>query len=271
MNKKLYLIFLCAFALATLACSDDSVTGSSDVALSSSSLNDLNSSSAEKSSSSSAKAVLCKTSGGWGCIVSGFGDLWSLGEGQVSTKVYAEDTSKFGNHAGEFFVETDSLNGGKSTIEWYKYREGNVEYNSRLLRGVVYLDKGEQADNPFIDIGFNVAGFDSNGTALSADVSSWNGICIIYGGDLDVLMQLDLGESVNQRLGYMLPSVTLKPQGDSQCYEWNQFKQPFSSNEHEVISGDEAAKKVVRVVIRFQASSGEYFFDILAIGTNREE
>ena len=33
MNKKLYLIFLCAFALATLACSDDSVTGSSDVAL----------------------------------------------------------------------------------------------------------------------------------------------------------------------------------------------------------------------------------------------
>ena len=102
MNKKLYLIFLCAFALATLACSDDSVTGSSDVALSSSSLNDLNSSSAEKSSSSSAKAVLCKTSGGWGCIVSGFGDLWSLGEGQVSTKVYAEDTSKFGNHAGEF-------------------------------------------------------------------------------------------------------------------------------------------------------------------------
>jgi hypothetical protein len=69
----------------------------------------------------------------------------------------------------------------------------------------------------------------------------------------------------------MLPSVTLKPQGDSQCYEWNQFKQPFSSNEHEVISGEEAAKKVVRVVIRFQASSGEYFFDILAIGTNREE
>ena len=36
--------------------------------------------------------------------------MWSLGEGRVSTKVYAEDTSKFGNHAGEFFVEIQMKN-----------------------------------------------------------------------------------------------------------------------------------------------------------------
>ena len=125
MIKKLYLIFFGVLTFAMLACSDDSVTGSSDVELSSSSVDMPSSSSVELESSSSSSensSILCKTSGNWGydgCIVkkpSGRGDLWSNGDSVVSTKAYADDTSKFGKRAGEWFFEKDSVDEKQAEI-----------------------------------------------------------------------------------------------------------------------------------------------------------
>jgi hypothetical protein len=279
MNKKFYAICLATFMLAILACSGDNVTGSSEdpntvtaKAKSSSSSDEVRSSSSViKISSSSDSPVLCKVSGDWGgCVKGGFGDLWSSGDLHVKTNILAKDSTKFGYHAGYFFIETDSIEGGKSTSVW---NDGRMisEFGNGWLGADLYLDKGSLTYDPYVNIGFYVAGFDSNGVALSADISNWNGICVLYGGDTspNFTLQLDLGDSINKKLGYTLPSVALKRQ--NHCYEWKDFKQVVTNKEQDVITGEDAAKHVVRVVFHFQASPGEYYFEILAIGTNRDE
>ena len=280
MIKKLYLIFFGVLTFAMLACSDDSVTGSSDVELSSSSVDMPSSSSVELESSSSSSensSILCKTSGNWGydgCIVkkpSGRGDLWSNGDSVVSTKAYVGDTSKFGKRAGEWFFEKDSVDEKQAEILWTY--GGLIPEFKGILDAVVLLDGSY---NSFINVGFYTAGFDSDGAALSVDVSNWNGLCVLYRGSITPTLQLDLGDSINKKLGNVLPSVALESKEESQCFEWKDFKQSDSENAIESISGEDAAKHVEKIVFHFQIEPYEDFdghesFTILAVGTNRDE
>ena len=322
MNKKLYALYAVAFSLAMLACSNDNVTGSSedpnvvtaeknssssgfDVDISSSatvplelsssstenratSSETVSSSSMKKFSSSSATPILCKVGGDWGdvgCVngqVFGDGDLFSIGDFIVKTNVYVSDSSKFGKRAGEIFFETDSIEGGKTRLFWNA--DSSSEFNGSLYAHY-WLDHGNSTKEPFINVGFYDAGFDSNGNMLSADISGWNGICMMYRGSIDPIIQLDLGDSLNKKLGYALPSVMVIPTREESgfymtrsrtneilCYEWNQFKQPDVDGDHEVISGDDAAKHVARVIFHFQSQSNDEknYFSFLAIGTNRD-
>ena len=307
MDKKLYALYAVVFSLTMLACSNDSISGSSEDPnvltaendSSSSSLDGETSSSAiqpEISSSSSAKKfsssskyvpVLCKASVDWGydgCLVkpaTGMGDLWSYGP-KVKTDAYADDPSKFGNRAGEFFIETDSAEGGKTELYWFGSDRRPSTFEGCTLEGYIHAnvrwDKGdlpyEVGHDPYFNLGFYVAGFDSDGVAMSADISNWNGMCFAYTGTTNPTLQLDLGDSINKKLGNILPSVTLFASSEPQCIEWKDFKQPATGKEHGVISGEEAAKHVEKVVLHFQALPRESFGDygdilILAIGTNR--
>ena len=305
MNKKLYALYTVFFSLAMLACSNDSISGSSedpnavtaenqssgfDVNISSSAvLPEMSSSSSVKKFSSSSKyvPVLCKASVDWGydgCIrtpPSGDGDLWSYGL-KVKTDAYADDPSKFGNRAGEFFIETDSAEGGKTELYWFGSDRRPSTFEDCSLEGYleanVRWDKGdlpyEVGHDPYFNLGFYVAGFDSDGVAMSADISNWNGMCFAYTGTTNPTLQLDLGDSINKKLGNVLPSVTLFASSEPQCFEWKDFKQPAMEKKYEVISGEEAAKHVEKVVLHFQALPRESFGDagdilILAIGTNR--
>lgn len=294
MNKKLYALYAVMFSLALLACSDDNVSGSSEDPnvltaeknSSSSSLDDVSSSTVSPNFSSSSKNVpiLCKASVDWGydgCVYtppSGSGDLWSRGL-KVKTDAYAEDPSKFGERAGEFFVETDSIEGGETKLLWLGSKR---TFESSSLEGDLHAyvtwDKGnlpyEVGHDPYFNLGFYVAGFDSNGVAMSADISNWNGMCIVYTGTTNPTLLLDLGDSINQKLGNVLPSVTLFDKREPQCFEWKDFKQPASDKTHGLISGEDAAKHVEKVVFHFQALPRESFgsmgiISILAIGTNR--
>ena len=298
MNKKLYALYTVFFSLAMLACSnDDNVTGSFEDPnvltakndSSSSSLDGETSSSAvrlemsssssllvRENSSSSEPLVLCKASGDWGSygchitLPSGEGDLWSTGDLKVKTSAYVKDSSKFGNRAGELFFETDSVDGENTKVHWIEDLEVVPEFNGQLE---VQLSWGARFD-PFFNIGFYVAGFDSNGVALSADVSNWNGICVMYRGTTAPVLQLDLGDSLNKKIGYVLPSIALSTTGDPQCYEWKLFKQHNLDNGYEFISGEEAAKHVEKVIFHFQPTnlSNNYeFIHVLAIGTNRDD
>lgn len=300
MNKKLYMVCVSAFALAMLACSSENagITGSSDdpnpvIAQNSSSSNlelelssssDVaSSSSVEVSSSSSAPLVLCKVSGEWGgsgCIISepsGKGDLWSINDYKVKTDAYAEDPSKFGNRAGELFFETDSSESGeKPIVLWFNGYKKDFDFGKGILKATIQLKNGQPPFDPFLKLGFYVAGFDSNGVALSADITNWNGICLLYEGTIEPTLQLDLGDSINQKIGYALPSVTVPSNSKPQCYEWKQFKQPDLDNEHEVISGEEAAKHVEKIIFYFWIQPKEEYyaieqFEFIAIGTNRDE
>ena len=128
-------------------------------------------------------------------------------------------------------------------------------------------------------MGFYVAGFDTNGEMLSANIQNWNGICVVadYEGSdsIKLTMQLDLGDSINSRIGNVLPEVVLKSSESTQCFEWNQFKQPTTNKELEIISGEEAAKHAARIIFHFQALSSPHepvvLFNITAIGTNRDD
>ena len=283
----------------------DGVLSSSDLGLSSSKEIETLPNSTESSSSSSQDVppfssssmnvssssvyrppVLCKASGGVGCAGSyGYGDLWGLDNigdsvAHVYVEKFAEDPSKLGRDAGKWFWEADSADGGKSTIEWlydFQAEPYEVPADSLLLYGggiggLAHLDKGSLTYNPFVSVGFNVAGFDSNGVALSADISNWNGICIAYTSDVAPTLSLDLGDSLNQELRMALPSVALPKTmaGTSKCIEWSKFEMPsWSKNYKYKITGEEAAKHVVRIVFRMQGQSGKtYSFDIMAVGTN---
>lgn len=306
MNKKLCMACIGAFALVMFACSSengsitepfddpgagtakDNSSSSLEIDVSSSSLNAQSSSSemessssVVESSSSSSHLSLCKVSGDWseyGCIYTpshGEGDLWSRLDRKVRTNVYLEDSSKFGDRAGEFFFETDSLEGGESFIEWSDGLHLVPEFDGILRTNVRFL-RGSLACDPFVKIGFYVAGFDSSGAALSADVTNWNGLCILYDGTIGTTLQLDLGDALNRKLGNALPSVKVESSKEPQCFDWGQFKQPETDTEHETISGEEAAKHVEKVVLFFQTTPREKYggfeaFEIIAIGTNRDE
>ena len=305
MNKKLCMA-LGAFTLVMLACSsengsitepyDDTGAGTAknnsssslEIDVSSSSLNAQSSSSEKESSSSvvessssSSHLSLCKVSGHWresGCLPTpshGEGDLWSRLDRKVRTNVYLEDSSKFGDRAGEFFFETDSLEGGESFIKWTDGYFVVPEFEG-MLEADVRFAKGSLTYDPFVKIGFYVAGFDSSGAALSADVTNWNGLCLFYLGTIGTTLQLDLGESLNRKLGNALPSLKVESSKEPQCFDWGQFKQPETDTEHETISGEEAAKHVEKVVFFFQTTPREEYggfegFEIIAIGTNRDE
>ena len=305
MNKKLYTLYAVVFSLALLACSDDNVSGSSEDPnavtaeknSSSSSLDeDLSSSlvaesssSVKKKSSSSGMPVLCKVSGDWGDVGCapgpGFsdGDLWSDGNSVVKTKTFAEDSTKFGERAGEIFIETDSIEGSVTRIFWDP--DSSSEFKG-FLSGSYQFDPDSMTADSYFNIGFYVAGFDSSGAMLSADISNWKGICMMYRGSIEPVIQLDLGDSLNKELGYALPSVTVITTKEDPgfslirgrtneilCYEWNQFKQPDIKGKHKVISGEEAAKHVAKVIFHFQAQPGsDYgFFSFLAFGTSKDQ
>ena len=234
--------------------------------------------------------VLCKV-GGYGCAISYYGDLWS-GESfywddedelDVQTSLYAEDKSKFGINAGKWFLDTDSIDGGKSTIQWLvplgDKRDSTsirpvLEECGNGLCGTFNLDKGELDYDPFVQVGFNVAGFDSNGVALAADVSNWQGICIMYSSSVYAILELSLSDSLNAAMNYALPAVELgKTYGKSKCFDWSDFQQPSWKRDKDLtMSGEDAARQLVKVIIRIQGKSGNSgSFSIGAIGSNRPD
>jgi uncharacterized protein (TIGR02145 family) len=109
------------------------------------------------------------------------------------------------------------------------------------------------------------------------DVSNWKGICAQYYAGEPIALTLDLGDSVNRDLGMDLPFVTL-PKADSVsnfvCFEWKDFKQSGlgkqSASYKYDITGEDAAKQVVKVVFKMQGTSGsESSFRIMAISSKR--
>jgi hypothetical protein len=298
MNKKLYALYAVAFSLAMLACSNDNVTGSSEDPNVLTAKNDSSSSSLDgetssstvrlemsssssllvrENSSSSEPLVLCKASGDWGSygchitLPSGEGDLWSTGDLKVKTSAYVKDSSKFGNRAGELFFEKDSVDKRHAEIRW-AYGESSHEFTG-ALDAFILLDS---TYNSFVNVGFYVAGIDSNGEVLSADISNWNGICVLYNGSITPSLQLDLGDSINQKMGNALPSVALESKKEPQCFEWKEFKPSATNNENVIVSDEDVSKHVEKIVFHFQIQPHEDFhgyesFTILAIGTNRDD
>ena len=167
-----------------------------------------------------------------------------------------------GNTSGYWFDSTDIADGGASSFDWPVARGNYIKAFDEVidycggLCGTYTLDKGEMTFDPYVYVGFNVAGTTVSETKpVSANASGWGGVCITYTSDVGASLQLDLGTSKNGEIGYDLPFASLSKTTSPKetCFAWSQFKQAGWGSE---ISGDEASKIIVALNFKIQARTG---------------
>ena len=177
-------------------------------------------------------------------------------------------------------METDSVDGGKSSIVWpVDFSDGvdsmaAVKEYCQGICGTAVLDKGSMTYNPFVSIGFTLAR-DSSGNPVPVDVSDWGGICIVYTSEAAPSLELDLGDSINTKvLKYAVPAVSLSKASAAavrKCFPWSSFNLPSwlkgDAQGWKEDTGVKAAKQVVGVRFKLQATlkDGGYGFNIKAI------
>lgn len=203
--------------------------------------------------------------------------------GCESTDLWCKNTSRNNNYrvntgvdvggetSGYWWDTYDDADGGQSTITWPAAR-GN-QYNADVLDtiidyckglcGTVTLEKGTMEYDPYVMVGFSIAGKpDESVDNVTADVSDWAGVCITYTTDIAASMELHPDSAMEREyLGYAVPYVTLPKQtsANERCFEWSNFAPPsWAGNGGKfVISGEEAAKHVKDLTVKFQGKTGE--------------
>jgi len=203
----------------------------------------------------------------------GYFETWlgSAGTSQVETGL-GNDTQTY----GYWYSYTDNDDGGTSKVVW-PIEPGN-EYSAEALDpviescgglcGTATLDKGSLTYNPFVGIGFNVVGEDDSGNPIPGDASAWGGVCITYTSSAAPSLELGLGD-FDAEIGYANPAASLAKAASAATMKsipWSGFTQPSWYKGTTKITGEEAAKRLVSVKFKIQASAGNYKFNICAIG-----
>ncbi|GEM_PF-6830492 len=241
---------------------DDYVPPWEESSSSSSTIPTGSSSSSNNSSSSSAiTSTIC-------------GDLWCGPDGDYVVETGLDN----GSHtSGYWFEFDDSEDGGRSSIIW-PVAKGN-EFNDYALDpvidycqgicGTASLNIGTLGRDPYVGIGFLIAGEEAGGFWDEADVSDWLGICVVYSSNVDMLLELSLGSEVDAGYGYDLPVDTLY-QGEMvvQNLPWYGFQQRgFAKGQGGTIGGDQAATGLAALKFWIEGNSGSnYNFSIISIG-----
>ena len=102
---------------------------------------------------------------------------------------------------------------------------------------------------------------------MENDVSSWNGICIVYKANLLGSIEIAPNWNDTKKLGYDLPFVQLPKTTDikTKDFLWEDFKQAGWGDAK--MSGMEVAKQMSSIAVKWQAKDGTDFdFKIVAIG-----
>ena len=189
---------------------------------------------------------------------------------------------------GIWFSYGDDNEGGASKIIWNI--PPNPEYPRQPtdaiidecggLCGTANLNKGSLTNNPYAGVGFLVVGETSttNNTPAAGDASSWGGLCVTYTSDVDLQLELGLGEKIDSTINYANPAVTLPAaksadilspngtNGKKVVVSWSDFKQPSWYDGAVKIDGETAVKQLVAIHFKLQADPGNYDFNICAVG-----
>ena len=168
--------------------------------------------------------------------------------------------------SGYWYNYGDDADGGMSVIEWPIPAIG---YDSDWLNPIIeycggfcgkyILSKGILEYDPYVGLGFNLAGLDDlqgNGKPVPVDASAMGGIRVTYSSETTMTLELGLGEEKDKEIGYDNPSVTL-PKTVSQttkAFSWSQFRQAGWGSSK--ITGEEAAKILVAIRFRIQGKDG---------------
>jgi hypothetical protein len=204
--------------------------------------------------------------------VAGEFETWMGDAPQIQTGLGNET-----NTHGYWYSYNDNDDGGTSKIVWPVESDSYNAYDGSMdpviehcggICGSAVLDKGILTYNPFVGIGFNVVGEDASGNPVPGDASSWGGLCITYTSDAAPTLELGLGD-FDATIGYANPSFSLAKAASAHANKvipWSSFTQPSWYKGTTKITGEEAAKQLVSVKFKIQAASGNYAFNICAIG-----
>ena len=198
---------------------------------------------------------------------------WNGSEG-----VYKIDTEldEANENGGYWFTYGDDADGGASKVEW-PVEPGN-EYSTDALDpiidycggvcGTFSLNKGTLTYEPFVGIGFNLAGVPEGSTAADqADASAMGGVCITYTVDVAASFEMGLGDAGDAEIGYDNPAASLAKSSSAKTVdlEWSKFKQAGWGKGK--ITGPEAAKKLAALKFKIQAKDGTTGgFNIISVG-----
>ena len=192
---------------------------------------------------------------------------------------------------GYWFFYTDKNDGGGSNIAWpammdppYYEDFGPVILECKGICGTAVLKGGSAIEKPFVGFGFSVVGetSDTDHTLATGDASAWNGLCVTYTSDTDLLLQLGPGPISNpngkildgegpdtepvQALSYPTATLPASKTGNLARVAWQDFKQIPSHSSAPIIDGETAAKQLSLILFKLQSEPGSYNFNICAIG-----
>lgn len=192
------------------------------------------------------------------------------GKAQVETG-FGDDT----HTQGIWWVRTDNDEGGHSQVVWGAPVDSDGRPGDEIVAimdgigGSAALDKNDLAYDPWVEIGFDVAGVGQDGSRIAVDASSWGGIGIAYTCDAPTTLILGLEDAVEKSIMKANPFVNL-PKSTArhfQRFPWSDFLQPSWYSGKLKIDGPTAATQLAYIAFRIQAVPGSYQFNIIAIGS----
>ena len=286
---KLYTRFGALFSATILAtflgaCSDDSTSSSSENEIQSSATDSAgagnSSSSIEPTSSAESSSSMLE-----GSSSSAGAALSHASEGVLFSWVGADDGSRAitgldngTETSGYWYWYNDKADGGNSRIEW----PIEVEYEGDMLKPVIEacqgicgkftLDQGNSDEEPFVVLGFDLAGTETlyGGSATTVDITAWGGLCVAYSSTTDIELYLSYGDEKDAAMGYDFPSVTMpiSTEGTVECYRWKQFSRGWGMDSHM----EELVKGAASVKFRIQGKSGTTGeFNIMSVSSYVEQ
>ena len=199
--------------------------------------------------------------------------LWDGEEGKSQVQTGLDNNTET---SGYWFSYADNDDGGKSKVVWpVDTRTDTGESLDSVIThckgvcGTAILSKSTLKYNPFVGIGFNIAGEPlGGGDPDAADATDWGGLCITYPSDTQADLELGLG-AFDIDINYANPVAKLSKTTEApvtRAIPWDKFSQPSWYTGSTKISGPEAAKRLVAVKFKIQALDGEYEFNIKKIG-----
>ena len=188
-----------------------------------------------------------------------------------SAKWAQANTGFNGTNAGLWWSFNDSDVGGMSNIIWPMGMDNPygdpwplvLSTNYGCIAGTASLHS-ESADMGYAGVGFIVAGEQpaANGfTPIAADISGWNGLCVTYASDHDMLLELDNGNEtvLSADLGSNDKMLT-------RCIAWDAFVN-VSSNAEATNRALAEEISVVKFVMK-SATDIDVNFRIVAVSKN---
>ncbi|MBR5693103.1 MAG: hypothetical protein IKX42_05335 [Fibrobacter sp.] len=290
-NTRFGILFSVA-ALATFlgACSDESSPNSADEEQS------LSSSVEEVPSSSSVDEISSSSSAGSSSSGNSVtaGDSSSSSSGDTELRVpeggkFHWDGANDGSRvmtgldngtgtSGYWYWYNDKADGGNSRIDWpvEEAEEGDmlkpVIEACQGICGTFILDEGTLDYEPFVVVGFNIAGTETftGGSAVPADISAWGGLCVTYSSTNDIELDMSFGDAGDAGVGYFLPCAFLHKSTEKTeaCIPWKRF----SSSSGWLGDIEKEVKHIASIKFRIQGESGtEGEFNIMSVGSYVEQ